>query len=188
MRVNDLIRQWRGEQEEERRSEIGEGVFDWERELSFGGETGGDGGLPKGRAEGGSAAAGEPTNEGAKGDAVGQEAAKGENVDLAGGVVETVDGSGAEESGDGSDEGGGIGGGAQRVVVGEGGGSDVGDVAEQKTVHVAKSGGEALDHGGQGWPRYLYFLQWKVVHVTTAIVRTREDKREETEAGANHKF
>lgn len=116
--------------------------------MSFGGETCGHGRFPKGRAVRRSSTTGEPTNEGARGDAVRKEATKGENVDAAIGIVETVDGSGTEESRDGSNEGGGIGGGAKRVVVGEGGGSDVGDVAEEETVHVAKGGGEALDHGG----------------------------------------
>ena len=75
---------------------------------------------------------------------VSEEAAEGAGVDSAGGVVEAVGRAGADESGDGCDErrGGGIGGGGGRGwrVVGEVGGSDVRDVAEEEAVDGA--GGE----------------------------------------------
>lgn len=93
-------------------------------------------------------ATGEPTDEGG---VMGEEwiseekAAERDGVDGTGGVIEAIDGAGADEAGDGGDDGGGGFGGG---VVGESRWGEVGDVAEEKAVDGAVRGGEALDDGG----------------------------------------
>lgn len=66
-------------------------------------------------------------------------------LDGTSGVIEAIDGAGAEETGDGGNKGGGFGGG----VIGECGRGDIGDVAEKEAVDGAGRAGEALDDGGQ---------------------------------------
>lgn len=77
-------------------------------------------------------------------DRITEKAAKRGRFDGTRGVIEAIDGAGAEETSDGGDEGGRFGGG----VVGEGGWGDVGDVAEEEAVNGAGGGGESLDDGG----------------------------------------
>lgn len=112
-------------------------------------EGGGDGELAHGGAEGGSAASGEPPEEGGVG-------VEGGGEDGAGGVVE---GGGAEEAGDGGEEGGDGGG----RVVGECGGK-VGDVAEEEAVDGRGGSGEALDEGGKCGAGNRDPLQRWIVH------------------------
>lgn len=83
------------------------------------------------------------------------------NLDSTSGVIETIDGAGAEETGDGGDKDGGFGDG----VIGECGRGDIGDVAEEEAIDGAGGGGEVLDDGGQGGARDCNLVQRKLIHV-----------------------
>eukprot|EP00262_Sarcandra_glabra_P020248 TRINITY_DN7974_c0_g2_i1.p3 TRINITY_DN7974_c0_g2~~TRINITY_DN7974_c0_g2_i1.p3 ORF type:complete len:112 (-),score=27.31 TRINITY_DN7974_c0_g2_i1:81-416(-) len=101
----------------------------------------------------GSAAAGEPAEEGEAGEVVVPEGSpEGGGVEAAEGVVEAHGGAGAEVGGDGGDDGGRVGAsrrGIGGIVVGEVGWGEVGDVAEEEAVDVAGGRGETLDYGGE---------------------------------------